>query len=77
MLYKLNLGQNRENYQKVKRVSLASLGWKEKDLQNLISKNMQDFISSNDLMPIFNERDRQEEPDILALDSEETPENSV
>lgn len=69
MLYKLNQHQNRSTYQKVKRVTLAEIGWKEKDLEGLISKNIQDFISGNDLMTIFNERVRQEEPDILALDS--------
>lgn len=68
MLYKLNKALNREKYEKVKRVTLAEIGWKEKDLENLISNNIQDFISSNDLMPIFTERVRQEEPDILALD---------
>lgn len=68
MLYKLNEIFNREKYEKVKRVTLAEIGWKEKDLENLISNNIQDFISSNDLMPIFTERARQEEPDILALD---------
>ena len=68
MLYKLNQFRNKEKYTKVKRVTLADIGWKEKDLEKLISKNIQDFISSNDLMPIFTERVRQEEPDILALD---------
>ena len=68
MLYKLNKDTDRENYSKVNRVTLADIGWKEKDLENLISNNIQDFISSNDLMTIFNERVRQEEPDILALD---------
>lgn len=68
MLYKLNKDINRSTYSKVKRVTLAEIGWKEKDLENLISVNIQDFISSNDLMPIFTERARQEEPDILALD---------
>lgn len=69
MLYKLNQSGNRDTYQKVKRVTLADIGWKEKDLENLISNNIQDFISGNDLMTIFNERVRQEEPDILAVDS--------
>lgn len=68
MLYKLNQSQNKSEYKKVKRISLADMGWKEKDLENLISNNIQDFISSNDLMTIFTERQRQEEPDILALD---------
>lgn len=69
MLYKLNPSENRATYHKVKRVTLADIGWKEKDLENLISNNIQDFISGNDLMTIFNERVRQEEPDILAVDS--------
>lgn len=68
MLYKLNHSDNRHEYQKVKRVALADLGWKEKDLERLMSHNIQDFISSNDLMTIFTERSRQEEPDIMALD---------
>jgi len=66
MLYKLNT--NKEDYIKVNRVTLKSLGWKEIDLQKLLSKHIQDFIYSNELMTIFNERPRQEEPDILALD---------
>ncbi len=68
MLYKLNK-DNKKEYKKVKRVTLAEIGWREKDLEDLISNNIVDFISSNDLMPIFTERTRQEEPDILAIDS--------
>lgn len=70
MLYRLNSNQHRETYQKVKRVTLAEIGWKEKDLESLISNNISDFISSNDLMTIFTERSRQEEPDIMALDNQ-------
>ena len=68
MLYKLNKTEKRYEYQKVKRVTLADIGWKEKDLESLMSYNIQDFISSNDLMTIFTERSRQEEPDIMAID---------
>lgn len=39
------------------------------DLQELLSNHIQDLISSSELMTIFNERPRQEEPDILAMDS--------
>lgn len=66
MLYKLDTQQI--DYKKVNRVTLNDIGWKELDLQKLLSKHMQDLIYSNDLMTIFNERPRQEEPDILALD---------
>ncbi|WP_312060879.1 hypothetical protein [Anaerotignum sp.] len=66
MLYKLDT--QKIDYKKVNRVTLNDIGWKEVDLQKLLSKHMQDLIYSNDLMTIFNERPRQEEPDILALD---------
>lgn len=66
MLYKLDL--QAIDYKKVNRVTLKSIGWKELDLQKLLSKHIRDFIYSNELMTIFNERPRQEEPDILALD---------
>lgn len=66
MLYKLN--PNKQDYTKVKRVTLAEISWKELDLQRLMSSHIQDFIYSNDLLTIFNERPRQEEPDILAID---------
>ena len=67
MLFKLE-DKKLSEYQKVKKVTLADIGWKEKNLEELISKNIQDFISLDTLMVIFNERIYQEEPDILALD---------
>lgn len=66
MLYKLD--SSKIDYKKVNRVTLNDIGWKELDLQKLLSKHIQDLIYSNDLMTIFNERPLQEEPDILALD---------
>lgn len=68
MLYQLNKN-TKKDYQKVKRTTLKAAGWQEKDLENLISKHIADLISTNALMTIFTERPRQEEPDILALDS--------
>ena len=65
MLYRL---KEDKNYEKVKRTSLANIGWKEKNLEDLLSKNINDLIYSNDLMTIFTQRIWQEEPDILALD---------
>jgi len=55
--------------EKVQRITLADIGWLEKDLEDLISRNIDDLIYSNDLMTIFTERKGQEEPDIIALDS--------
>lgn len=66
MLYKLI---PKGNCEKVERITLADIGWREKDLENLISKNIGDLIYSNDLMTIFTERQGNEEPDIIALDS--------
>jgi uncharacterized protein YfkK (UPF0435 family) len=66
MLYKLDT--RAKDYTKVNRVTLSSIGWKEIDLQLLLSNHIQDLISASELMTIFNERPRQEEPDILALD---------
>jgi hypothetical protein len=66
MLFKLN--ENKESYTRVRRTNLAEIGWKEKDLENLLSKNIQDLIWSNDLMTISTEIQGQEAPDILALD---------
>lgn len=69
MLYKLSTGNNKGKTTKAKRITLADIQWAEKDLENLISQNIHDLIYSNDLMTIFTERPRQEEPDILALDA--------
>jgi hypothetical protein len=66
VLYKLD--SINKDYSRVKRTTLSEIGWKEKDLQDLLSAHIQDFIYSNDLMTISNERPGQEEPDILALD---------
>ena len=66
MLYKLDTTS--KDYTKVNRVTLSYFGWKELDLQELLSNHIQDLISASELMTIFNERPRQEEPDILALD---------
>lgn len=66
MLYKLDISS--KDYTKVNRVLLSTFGWKEIDLQGLLSNHIQDLITSSELMTILNERPRQEEPDILALD---------
>lgn len=42
---------------------------KEKDLENLLANNLSDlYIEDGQLMPFFQERQRQEEPDLCALD---------
>ncbi len=66
MLYHL---VSKGHYEKVSRTTLAKIGWLEKDLENLLSRNIDDLIYSNDLMTIFTERQGKEEPDIIAIDS--------
>lgn len=68
MLFKLNSFHDKDKYTRVKKSTLSEIGWKEKDLERLISNNIDDFICESDLMTIFTERQGQEEPDVLALD---------
>ncbi len=65
MLYEL---EDRGKHKKIQRTNLEAIGWLEEDLENMLIKNIDDFISSRNLMPIFKERKFQEEPDIMAID---------
>ena len=64
MLFEL---KDKKEVNVVKKVNLATIEWKEKDLEDYVTKHMQ-YLISEDLMPIFNERNFQEEPDIIAVD---------
>ena len=66
MLYRLSA--DRGGYEKVKRTTFQNIGWTEKDFETLLSRHMNDFVNSDDLLVISNERRGQEAPDILALD---------
>lgn len=49
----------------------SDLEGEEKDLENLLANNLSDlYVEDGQLMPIFQERQRQPEPDLLALDKE-------
>ncbi len=61
-------GTEISDVEKLKEVSLADSGLHEKDLENLISKRIDQLVRTDQLMVIMQERSRQEEPDILALD---------
>ncbi len=67
MLYKLNQN-DKTNAVPVQNVTFAQMGWTEKDLEKLLSKNMSAFLPDNQLFVIFQERQYQEEADIFALD---------
>lgn len=69
MLYKLN----RNDIERSERTEIASLshfGLKEKDLENFLSSRLTDVVSEDELMLIGQERPRQPEADLLALDKD-------
>jgi hypothetical protein len=67
LLYILN-DSNKHALSTLERVTLESIGWNEKDLENMLINNLDRFLSEEALMPIFRERSHQEEPDIMAMD---------
>lgn len=69
MLYRLNLN-NKSEITPVSNTTFADIGWMEKDLEELLSKNLTTFLPDNQLFVIFQERKYQEEADIYALDKE-------
>ena len=62
---------NENKLKQAKFLSLNDLGKIEKDLESILSINMFDTLfEDNPLLTIFQERPRQPEPDIVALDQE-------
>lgn len=72
MLFKINKDENKDELVRIKRVNLSSMGWVEKDLEELISNNITTLIPENQLMILAQERKRQEEADIFAIDEDGT-----
>ena len=68
MLYKFH----KEQVEKVPFHNIKKVSGNEKDLENLLANHLQDFFSNPVLMPIFQERKWQEEPDLMALDENGT-----
>lgn len=65
MLYKYE----NNTLEKLGYYSYSDFKGKEKDLENLLAENLNDlYMEDAQLMPIFQERQRQEEPDLLAVD---------
>lgn len=60
------------NLQPIALSSLMEAGWREKDLENILSKNLSLVLRENQLMVIAQERQWQEEADILAMDESGT-----
>lgn len=67
MLYSLNENE----ISQLQFYDFADLKGKEKDLENLIADNINSlYVESKQLMTIFQERARQSEPDLLAIDKD-------
>ena len=66
MLYEID---ENKTLQPLEFYHVGDLNKNEKDLENLLVKNLEIlFTEKNQLMPIFQERQRQEEPDLYAID---------
>ena len=67
MLYELN----RDNIESSKRIDVrspAEFDIEEEDIENFLKTRLHEIVSADQLMLIAQERKRQEEPDLLALD---------
>ena len=65
-------GQDASDITEVPEESLAGSGLHEKDLENLISKRIEQLVRTDQLMVIMQERSGKEEPDILAINESGT-----
>lgn len=69
MLYKLDSKENK--IELMPYIDFEALSKKEKDLENLLAENLSElYVEDGQLMTIFQERARQEEPDLCALDKD-------
>ncbi|MFY9953175.1 hypothetical protein, partial [Bradyrhizobium sp.] len=69
MLYKIKDGSGVKNLEPAEFMDFAELGKLEKDLETLLADNLLDILFEDAaLMPIFQERVRQAEADLYALD---------
>ncbi len=68
MLFILNKDKHSAN--KTTKLTLAQIGWKEEDLQTLLYENLDQIFPDDDLQLIMQSRKWQEEPDLMAIDSE-------
>lgn len=69
MLYKYD--ENNKSIEMLQSYNYEDLGGLEKDLENLLANNLSDlYAEEGQLLPIFQERNRQPEPDLCALDKD-------
>ena len=69
MLYYLDR-KDRKTLRPLRGTRLATLGWSEKDLENLVAEHIGRFVTENQLFIIAQSTAFREEPDIMALDRE-------
>lgn len=69
MLFQLDK-QNKELVVSNEKITLSDISMVEKDLEEIIDKGLEQQILAYDIMPIFRERQHQEECDIYALDKD-------
>jgi hypothetical protein len=67
MLFYLN-NDDKAEIKSLKAGSFPAIGWKEKDLENLIANNLSQLIPESQLMVLFQEKPYREAADIYALD---------
>lgn len=63
---------DKDNHSVVKttKLNLSRIGWIEEDLQKLLYENLEKVFPDDDLLLIMQSRKWQEEPDLMAIDSE-------
>ncbi len=67
MIFKLK--KHKHNITRVQRNRLSDIGWKEEDFQKLLFKNLEKVLQDEELLLIMQSRKWQEEPDLMAIDS--------
>lgn len=67
MIFRLKKSQC--DIQRVKRSNLSDIGWKEEDFQRLLFENLEKVLQDDELLLIMHSRKWQEEPDLMAVDS--------
>jgi len=66
----LRIDQENKKVSRTDKLTLAQIGWNEKDLQELLYANLDKIFPDDELLLIMQSSPFQEEPDLMALDKE-------
>jgi hypothetical protein len=66
----LRIDQTNKKVSRTDKLTLAQIGWNEKDLQELLYANLDKIFPDDELLLIMQSSPFQEEPDLMALDKE-------